>query len=152
MKLAEALIQRAGLQKRMEMLRERMIRNAKTQEGDQPAENPTELLAEIMNISRQLVTLIQQINATNTVTRFNETLTIADAIAERDGLRQRHAILSQLATAATVTQDRFSRSEVKFKGTVNVADIQKEADQVASAHRQLDAQLQAANWQFDLQT
>lgn len=151
MKLAEALIQRAGYQKRFEELKQRILRNAKIQEGEQPAEDPAELLAEANTISQQLVKLIQQINATNAAARFDETRTISDAIAERDGLRQRHALLSQFASAATVTQERYSRSEVKFKSTVSVSVIQKEADQLALAYRQLDAQLQAANWQLDLQ-
>ncbi|MEM8557071.1 MAG: hypothetical protein AAGG50_04525, partial [Bacteroidota bacterium] len=38
MKLAEALILRADLQKRLAQLRQRVMQNVKTQEGDAPAE------------------------------------------------------------------------------------------------------------------
>ena len=45
MKLAEALIQRADHRKRLDQLRERLVRVARVQEGDAPAEDPAALLA-----------------------------------------------------------------------------------------------------------
>ena len=45
MKLAEALILRADSQKRFEQLKQRVVRSAKVQEGDEPPENPRDLLA-----------------------------------------------------------------------------------------------------------
>lgn len=150
MKLAEALILRANQQKRLDELRQRLNRNAKVQEGEQPAENPVELLEEVAQGARDLMRLIQRINATNAGSAFDATRTISDAIAERDILRLHQGILANLVAAAAVTQDRYSRSEVKFKSTVNIGDLQKEVDRLAATHRQLDAQLQAANWQIDL--
>ena len=50
MKLAEALIRRSDIQKRIEQLRARLVMNALVQEGDQPAENPQELLAELRRL------------------------------------------------------------------------------------------------------
>ena len=47
MKLAEALNLRADVQKRIASLKERLIRNAKVQEGDVPAEDPVMLLKEL---------------------------------------------------------------------------------------------------------
>ena len=49
-----------------------------------------------------------------------------------------------------VQQDRYSKSEVKFKSTVNVADLQKQADELAKAYRELDVRIQEANWRVDL--
>ena len=45
MKLAEALHQRADLQKRLAQLKARLLANAKVQEGEAPAEDPRELVA-----------------------------------------------------------------------------------------------------------
>jgi hypothetical protein len=45
MKLAEALILRADSQKRVEQLRQRLTRAARVQEGENPPENPQELMA-----------------------------------------------------------------------------------------------------------
>jgi hypothetical protein len=40
MKLAEALVQRADVQKRIEQLRKRIKAGAQVQEGEEPPENP----------------------------------------------------------------------------------------------------------------
>ena len=47
MKLAEALQERADLNRRMEQLKRRLTSNALVQEGERPAEEPAELLAEL---------------------------------------------------------------------------------------------------------
>ncbi|WP_154408098.1 DIP1984 family protein [Anaerovibrio slackiae] len=47
MKLAEALQERADIQKRLSQLRGRLLNNAKVQEGEKPVENPAELLQEM---------------------------------------------------------------------------------------------------------
>ena len=44
MKLAEALSIRKDLQKRIEQLKSRLENTVKVQEGEQPAENPEDLL------------------------------------------------------------------------------------------------------------
>lgn len=150
MKLAEALILRADAQKRLMQLRQRLMRNALVQEGDQPAENPTVLLTEVERITAQLQDLIQRINRTNSTTAFDGEMTLADALAVRDMLRQKHGIFSNLAQTAVGTNMRHTRSEVKFVATVNVADVQQEADALAKAHRDLDSRIQAANWTVDL--
>ena len=43
MKLAEALALRADLQRRLEQLKQRLIKNARVQEGDTPEEDSVEL-------------------------------------------------------------------------------------------------------------
>ena len=47
MKLSEALSIRKDLQKRIEQLKSRLLNNVKVQEGDEPAEKPAELMAEL---------------------------------------------------------------------------------------------------------
>ena len=150
MKLAEALLLRADSQKRMEQLRQRILRNAKVQEGDSPAENPQELIKELEQVSRELTRLIQCINRTNSSNELDPGVSLSDALATRDILRLKHGIYRDLAQIATVTQDRYSRSEVKFKSTVDVREIQKQADQLAREQRELDAKIQEANWRIDL--
>ncbi len=150
MKLAEALILRADYQKRIEQLKQRLLRNAKVQAGDRPAEDPAELLQEMERISGELVLLIQRVNATNAATPLESGMTIAEAIAIRDVLRLKHGVYRDLAQAATITQDRYTKSEVKFKSTVSVPEIQKQADVWAREHRELDAKIQASNWSIEL--
>lgn len=150
MKLAEALSLRADDQKRLEQLKQRLLRNAKVQEGESPAESPAVLLEEAERLAADLTRLIQRINATNVATPLGDGLSLADAIARRDVLRLQQSLYRDLAQAATITHDRTTKSEVKFKSTVVVADMQKRADDLARQHRELDARIQAANWQTDL--
>ena len=150
MKLAEALILRADCQKRFQQLQARVLRSAKVQEGDEPAEDPTELIVELEGVSGELAALIKRINKTNATTTFREDQTLADALAERDVLALRRNVYSGLAQAASVTQDRYSRSEVKFKSTVNITEIQKRADDLAKSYRELDSRIQELNWGVEL--
>lgn len=150
MKLAEALILRADCKKRMEQLKARIIRGAKVQEGDQPAEKPQELIAEFERIANELADLIKRINRTNSTTPFRNGETVVDALAERDALVFRRGLYGDLAQAAAVTQERYIRTEVKFVSTVNVGAAQKQADALAKAYRELDARIQEQNWQTEL--
>ena len=65
MKIAESLILRADMQKRIEQIRERLVRSAKVQEGENPPENPDELLKEMNDLINQHTSLVQMINKTN---------------------------------------------------------------------------------------
>jgi hypothetical protein len=150
MKLAEALIQRADAQKRIEQLKARIVRNARVQEGEEPAENPAALLEELERIATNLADLIKRINRTNSQTLIVEGKTLSDALAERDVLMVRRAAYQDLAQAASVSQDRYMRSELKFKSTVPVPDMQARADDLARLHRELDAMIQQTNWNTEL--
>ncbi len=150
MKLAEALILRADRKKRIEQLKQRLVRNAQVQKGEKPAEPPESLIEELERISEELLLLIQHINKTNAVTEFDQGVTLSDAIANRDILVLKHGIYRELAQTATVIHDIRTRSEVKFISTVKVAEIQEQADQLAKAHRELDTRIQEINWNTEL--
>jgi hypothetical protein len=150
MKLAEALILRADCQKRIAQLKSRLLVNAKVQEGDAPAEIPQDLIVELERVTTELADLIKRINKTNSATAFDGERTISDALAERDVLSLRRAAFSELAQTAAITQGRFTRSEVKYISTINVAEIQKRADELARNYRELDARVQELNWQTEL--
>jgi len=150
MKLAEALILRADAQKRIEQLRHRLNSNAQIQEGETPAEEPQTLLNEFEQVADELTRLVQQINLTNVSTQLENDMTLAGALAERDVLKLRHSVYSGLAGAAKPSQVRYSLSEIRVQSTVDVAEIQNQADQLARRHRELDTLIQAANWQTEL--
>ncbi|HKO99562.1 MAG TPA: DIP1984 family protein [Pyrinomonadaceae bacterium] len=150
MKLAEALILRADCQKRFAQLKSRLLANAKVQEGDQAAEDPKTLTAELEGVAAQLADLIKRINKTNSTVPFEGYGTISDALADRDVLTLRRAVFADLAQAAAFTQDRFTRSEVKYVRNIEVVEIQKRADELAKDYRELDARIQGFNWQTEL--
>jgi hypothetical protein len=149
MKLAEALILRADCQKRFAQLKARLLVNAKVQEGDQAAEDPKEISAQLEAVADQLADLIKRINKTNSGTAYAGG-TIADALANRDVLALRRAAYAELAQTAAITQDRYTRSEVKYVRTIDVVETQKRADELAKNYRELDARIQELNWQTEL--
>lgn len=151
MKLAEALIIRADYQKRIEQLGRRLHNSAKVQEGELPPENPNDLLSELYQLFDQLERIVQQINRTNASCRFNETMTLSDALTKRDVLGSKRNELADLIKAATVKHDRYSRSEVKICSTVNIAQLQKQVDELSKQYRELDASIQQFNWLTELQ-
>ena len=65
MRLAEALAERADLQRRLEQLRDRITSNARYQEGEEPAEDSSALLREAEVGFARLRELIRRINLTN---------------------------------------------------------------------------------------
>ncbi|WP_458119031.1 DIP1984 family protein [Paenibacillus sp. Z6-24] len=146
MKLAEALILRSDLQKRFEQVKYRLTTNSKIQEGEEPAEQPAGLLKEMDELLGQLALLIQQINRTNNTVRLDDTRTLADGLVERDILSMRRQALTELAQSASIRQDRFTRTEVRFISTVDVGELQREADQLAKTYRELDTRIQEMNW------
>ena len=150
MKLAEALILRADCQKKIAQLRSRLLANAKIQEGDKPAEKPQELINDVENVARELVNLVKRINRTNSIAIFAGDRTISDALAERDVLLLRRDAYNDLAQNAGITHARLTRSEVKYVSTINVAEMQKRADELAKNYRDLDARIQELNWQTEL--
>lgn len=150
MKLAEALALRADAQKRIQQLRERLTRSVKVQEGEQPPENPQDLLAELNSVLGQYRTLMQQINRTNAQTPFRDGQTLTDALAERDALAVERAVLHQVVETAAGQNFRYGRSEIKYISTVDVAALQKRVDELARRYRELDTAIQQMNWNVDL--
>ncbi len=150
MKLAEALAERSDCQIRIEELKKRLIRSARVQEGEQPAEDSAELLIEADRIYARLLELVGSINRTNSATPFDSARTISDAIAARDITAKRRDFLSGITDAASVRQDRYSKSEVNFVPTVSIAQLQKQIDSLSKEYRELDTRLQELNWRTDL--
>nr|WP_300002458.1 DIP1984 family protein [Tissierella sp.] len=150
MKLAEALIIRADLQKKIEQLRNRIESNARIQEGDTPNENPFELLKELDMSIIKLTDIIIRINKTNSMVKFNEELTIADALAKRDGIWLKRTTLSRIVDSGTIRHDRYSNTEVRFVSMIDVKKIQDEVDLLSKQFRELDTKIQGLNWNIDL--
>ncbi|MDO4263543.1 MAG: DIP1984 family protein [Deinococcus sp.] len=151
MTLAEALILRADLQKRLAQVVARLSQNVMVQEGDVPAEDPAALLDEHAELTRQLAALIPAIHRTNLDTRLADGRTLTQALTERDLLDGRLAVLRQTAENASVQRQRFSGSEIRWVPAVNIRELQSQIDSLAKARRELDTALQQANWLTQLQ-
>lgn len=150
-KLGEALARRAELQTRLAQVRDRLRASALVQEGDQPAEDPQPLLAELDAIASELEHLIAAINVTNAQTRLESGMTLTEALARRDVLGMLHGALKAVAEATAQQQARYSRSEIRLVRTFDVGAVRARVDQLAGERRQLDVEIQNANWTVDLE-
>jgi len=150
MKLAEALIKRGNLQKRIDALKEKLIRYAKVQEGEKPPEQPEEIYKELKGCLDELTVFVQRINKTNSEVMFDDKHSIADVLAYRDVLLQKYKILNKVIESATSLIDRYSKKEIKILSTIDVKVYQKDSDNVAKEYRELDLKIQEKNWHIEL--
>ena len=149
MKLATALTQRADLQTKISELSVRLNNNAKVQEGEVPAEDPAVLLKDLESCCLQLEDLIARINLTNSKTFIGDK-TITQLLAKRDVLSKRIGIERTFLDNASERVNRYSKTEIVVKSTVDVASYQKKLDKMAQELRQLDELIQEANWTTEL--
>jgi len=149
MKLAAALMARADLQTRINELTARLNRNARVQEGEKPAENPEELLNELSSAISELESLIVKINLTNSQTVIDGK-TITERIAHRDALLQKARILRNFLHEASDLTTRYSQTEIKILSTVNVREMQKQADALSKEIRENEESLQEINWTVEV--
>ncbi|MET9303592.1 MULTISPECIES: DIP1984 family protein [Micromonospora] len=152
MKIAEALALRADAARRVERLRSRITASARYQEGEAPAEDASALLAEAGEVLGELETLIRRINRTNAVTTVDGG-TLTDALARRDVLRLRHGVVTAAADAAAGEGQRGYRqlrSELTMIPALPVAELRRQADDLARQIREVDTTIQRTNWEVDL--
>jgi len=149
MKLAEALQERADLNKRIQQLSQRLQNNALVQEGEEPAEDPDELLVELDESIDRLQELMAHINKTNCLTIHNGQ-SLTELIAYRDTLNVRIRAYRDLVSSASGAARRYSASEIKILSTVNVRFLQKKLDEMCRQLRETDNRIQALNWTTEL--
>ncbi len=150
MKLAEALAQRADLQKRIAQMDGRLKAACKVQEGDEPAERPEALFEEFNRCIDELEQLIRKINRTNQSVVLADGATIADKIALRDVLKLKVQELQNLLSFLSERPDRYSRQEIRYVNTVDVKEVRHRADECSRRLRETDCEIQSANWTYDL--
>ncbi|MFF9194107.1 DIP1984 family protein [Streptomyces sp. NPDC014779] len=154
MKLAEALAERAEATRRVEQLRARVVGSARYQEGETPAEDAAQLLAETAEVLDSLESLIRRINRTNASVSVDGEHTLTDLLARRDVLRLRHAVITAAADAAAGSNERGYgrqlRSELMMLSALPVAELRGQADLIAREIREVDVTIQRTNWEVDL--
>lgn len=150
MKLAEALLIRSDMQKKLAQLKGRIRNSAKVQEGDTPSEDPNELIINASQIITELTDLIERIHRTNAITNTDNGKSMLTLLVERDTLEMRHKLLIDTIEAANSETDRYSHREIKWHVMVSIASLQKQADDIAMKLRQTNIVIQSNNWQIDL--
>ena len=149
MRLAEALQERADLNRKIDQLESRLSNNALIQEGEKADEDPKELLKELDESVSRLEILIAEINLTNCATQVDGK-SLTEIIARKDTLTKKVSVYRTLISAAGYKTMRARGSEIKIVSSVNVAQLQKKADEIAKEIRLLDNTLQEYNWKTEL--
>lgn len=150
MKLAEALLIRSDMQKKLAQLKGRIRSNVKVQDGDTPSEDPNALMIEASQIISELSNLIERIHRTNAIAQTDKGQSMLTLLVERDTLEMRHKLLIEAIEAADTEADRYSHREIKWNIIVSVAGLQKQADDIAMKLRKINIVIQSNNWQIDL--
>ena len=150
MKLAEALMLRADQKKKLFSLRERIARNVRAQEGEEPAESANDLLVQAFALLREQQSTVLQIDRANAGGQLADGRPLATALAERETIKQEHALLVAAIAAAQKDADRYSPREIKWVTLIDVKAAQRQADDLSAKLRNLNVQIQQANWHIDV--
>jgi uncharacterized coiled-coil DUF342 family protein len=148
-KLAEALQERADLNRNIEQLRSRLANNVIVQENEKPAEDPQALIKELDSAVSRLEELMKRINQTNCMT-ISEGKSITELIAARDALKVKIAVYKDIVSNASQTARRARMSEIKILSAVDVRKLQKKIDDMSKEFRVTDNKIQALNWSTEL--
>lgn len=151
MRLAEALIERADLKRKIEMMRTRLINNAKVQEGVEPTEDPKVLLEELNEKLERMEWLVVHINKTNAVAKMQTGETIAEGIAKKEMLAKKISIISSFIDFGSSSISRTTHSEIRILPSTNIPVLQKTLDSYSKELRILDSKIQECNWSTELQ-
>ena len=149
MKLAEALQERADLNRNIEQIRCRLVNNVIVQENEKPAEDPQSLIKELDRAVSRLEELMKRINQTNCMT-ISEGKSITELIAARDALKVKIAVYKDIVSNASQTARRARMSEIKILSAVDVRKLQKKIDDMSKEFRITDNRIQALNWSTEL--
>jgi hypothetical protein len=93
MKIAEALLLRSDLKKKLASLRERIAANAIVQDKEKPHEDPTKLIKESVDVLDELEEIGLRIDVANQSTTLPDGRLLVVAVAHRDTLAQHHSLL-----------------------------------------------------------
>ena len=150
MRLAEALLERADLNTRIESMRGRLANNARYQEGTEVGEKPTELLKELDKYFVRFEYLVAAINRDNDGTRAKDGKTLSELIAKRDVLARRVCVLKEFYRNVSAVVTRLTHTEVKILPAYDINKLQRDIDACSKELREVDTLLQESNWTAEL--
>jgi hypothetical protein len=146
MKLAEALLLRADLMKKIEHLQNRITPVLIVSDDKLPQEDPDKLMAQLRKAIQDLETLIIRINKTNNETYIEGEGFLMEALAKRDSLKILSEKLRYIRYAAQINNS----GDKNLKTTIDIKNLQIEMDQTGRAFREIDSKIQEINWLTEL--
>ncbi len=139
-----------AIPQRLADLKRRIAENARVQDGEVPAEDPSDLLEEADRVLARIRRLIVAVNTTNAATRMADGTTVTEVLARREELGARARLLKEAAEHAGERMRRYGLSEIREVATLDVKELRDKADRLAAERRALDLQLRQLNWTTDL--
>lgn len=146
MKLAEGLLLRADLMKKIEHLQSRIRPVLIVSDNKTPQEDPIKLLAQLRKAIQDLEAIIIRINKTNNETQIEGVGPLMEALAKRDSLKLLSEKLRIIRESAQINNMAYNNQ----KATVDIKDLQIEIDQTGRAFREIDSKIQEINWLTEL--
>lgn len=146
MKLAEGLLLRSDLIKKIEHLQNRIRPVLVVSKDRVPQEDPNKLLAQLRNTIQELQSLVIRINKTNNETQVAGEGTLMEALAKRDAMKMLSEKLRNIRYAAQIN----NTGDTELKTTIDIKNLQIEMDQTGRAFRELDSKIQEINWLTEL--
>ncbi|MEO9076543.1 MAG: DIP1984 family protein [Gelidibacter sp.] len=146
MKLAEGLLLRADLLKKIEHLQNRIKPVLIVSDDKLPQEDPEKLLAQLRKAIQDLEAIIVRINKTNNETHIEGEGFLMKALAKRDALKMLSERLRNIRQAAQI----YNNGDTNLKTTISIKNLQIEMDQTGRAFREIDSKIQEINWLTEL--
>ena len=146
MKLAEALLLRSDLMKKIEHIQNRIRPVLIVSDDKKPQEDPTKLIAELRTAIQDLETLVIRINKTNNEININGEGSLMEALVKRDSLKMLSEKLRNIRYAAQIDNS----GDANLKTTIDIKKLQTEMDQTGRAFREIDSKIQELNWLTEL--
>lgn len=146
MKLAEGLLVRADLLKKIEHLQNRIRPVLIVSDDKLPQEDPAEVLAKLRKAIQDLESIIIRINKTNNETVVGGEGALMEALAKRDSLKMLSEKLRNIRYAAQINNS----GDANLKTTIDIKKLQTEMDQTGRAFREIDSKIQELNWLTEL--
>ena len=146
MKLAEALLLRADIMRKIEHLQNRITPVLIVSDDKLPQEDPDKLIAQLRKAIEDLEILIVRINKTNNETNIEGEGSLMEALAKRDSLKMLSEKLRNIRYAAQLNNS----GDKNLKTTIDIEKLQIEMDQTGRAFREIDSKIQGINWLTEL--
>ena len=146
MKLAEALLLRADIMRKIEHLQNRITPVLIVSDDKLPQEDPDKLIAQLRKAIQDLESLTVRINRTNNETKIEGEGSLMEALAKRDSLKMLSEKLRNIRYAAQLNNS----SDKNLKSTIDIKRLQVEMDQTGRAFREIDNKIQGLNWLTEL--
>ena len=146
MKLAEALLLRSDLMKKIEHIQNRIRPVLIVSDDKKPQEDPTKLIAELRTAIQDLEILVIRINKTNNEININGEGSLMEALVKRDSLKMLSEKLRNIRYAAQIDNS----GDANLKTTIDIKKLQTEMDQTGRAFREIDSKIKELNWLTEL--